>query len=467
MADADFGELRSLLHRPATASNWAAICEEIERWEPDSSELQTVVIPYANQLLGTYPDALRVMPSSWRQALLMRGELDLPWFEWARRLDISGDRLRIRETRHLVECKRLRELNHLDIFAQISQTAFGLLVQAPYLKGVKHLGLRLTGLEDAQFSKLIAAPMFERGLPSLDLGWSGLSERGLHAVATSPHMSNLERLGIEGCRNLRPQGSWRKIVTGAAFPALRELDVSKIWLGQPHLTEFIEGNLPEQLTKLDISYNELGDTWLMHLLERSDLQNMERLNLWNTSLDGDFIDAFAGKEALPNIRDLDLGNNRLKSSHVSALLTSSDFRALETLSFRSNSLGDDPEELANLPALPLLEELNLWSNHLGNNGAIALSTSPVLTTLRSINLRHNYIGERGVEALLSSPHLGNLETLDLSVNRLDSKAIALLARTDALPKLTKLRLLQNKLGAHDATHLRENPHWSDELIIEL
>lgn len=463
----DFGELRSLLHRPPTKKTWLDLCDEIERWDADSTELLTVVLPYAEAFLENYPDELRVMPVSWRNALLASGKLDLPWYAWARTMNINGERLRIRETRHLVQCKHLTGLTRLDIFAQISQTAFGLLVQAPYLTSIKTLGLRQTNIEDAQFSKLITAPMFERGLRSLDLGWSGVSERGLQALALSKHMSGLEVLGLEGCRNLRPQGSWRKIVQGAHLPSLRELDVSKIWLGQTHLDELHDGGLLERLTRLDISYNELGDARLSKLLSQHDVTSLRSLNLWNTSLEGDFHEVICEKDPLPNIERLDLGNNRLKSTQACALLEGGSFQSLRELSFRSNSLGDDPDELSKLPMLPNLEALNLWSNHLGNNGAIALAASPILSTLRSINLRHNYLGIRGVEALLSSPHLEQVEELDLSVNRLDSAAIDLLARTDALPKLTRLRLLQNKLGPHDVMRIRENPNWPEELVIEL
>lgn len=464
---ADFGELRSLLHRPPTRQNWVALCDEIERWDSGSSELLTVVLPYAEKLLENYPDTLRVMPASWRNTLLARGQLDLPWYRWARIMNITGERLRIRETRHLVQCRALNALTRLEVFAQISQTTFGLLVQAPYLTSIKELGLRQTNIEDAQFSKLISAPMFERGLRALDLGWSGVSERGLQALAVSPNMKGLETLGLEGCRNLRPQGSWRKLVQGSHLTSVKELDVSKIWLGQNHLDELYDGGMIEQLTRLDISYNELGDAWLTKLFGQRDVSSMRWLNLWNTSLEGDFYEVIAREDPLPDIEHLDLGNNRLKSAHARALLEAGSFRQLRSMSFRSNSLGDDPEELSALPALPNIEELNLWSNHLGNNGAIALANSPILSTLRSINLRHNYLGVRGVEALLSSPYLGELEELDLSVNRLDAAAIDLLSQTDALPKLGKLRLLQNKLGPHDVMRLRDNPHWSSNLVIEL
>src|SRR5262249_7116377 len=73
-----------------------------------------------------------------------------------------------------------------------------------------------------------------------------------------------------------------------------------------------------------------------------------------------------------------------------------------------------------------LSDLWLWSNRIGDAGAVALATAPHLQCLRFLALNDNKIGAAGVLALVSSPCLTSLWSLDLRNNKIGDEAVAAL-----------------------------------------
>ena len=69
MSDLLFGELRSVLQRPASDETWLALCEQLGHWPAHT--LAMVALPYALEHLARWPDALRCeAPRAWADALL-------------------------------------------------------------------------------------------------------------------------------------------------------------------------------------------------------------------------------------------------------------------------------------------------------------------------------------------------------------------------------------------------------------
>lgn len=61
-----FGELRSLLQRRPSRQVWEQVCDLLEReWLDDPAEAERLFIPYAEDVLARWPDALRALPTRW------------------------------------------------------------------------------------------------------------------------------------------------------------------------------------------------------------------------------------------------------------------------------------------------------------------------------------------------------------------------------------------------------------------
>ena len=467
MPTATFGDVRSALQQPPSPRAWRAVCHLIEQWSDEDDELREVILPYALDVLERWPDELRAASPIWINQLIGDDRPAPVIWKLVRHLEITGARLRVDETKRLVACPHLRGVRHLMVRAALSQSAFGLLMQAPYLTKVTELGFISAGLEDRQFAKFIDAPMMQRGLKRLDLAWSGVAERGVRAIAKAPHLHSLEALDLEGCRELSPDGAWHRLLHSSLLTNLRRLDASKAWLTTEHLRTLGNSPLLAHLTHLDVGYNDIGDRFLSQILTQGEHRphRLTHLTLWNTSLGGTLPTHLAGTGALKTLEHLDVGNNHFRGADVPTLLREVEMPHLRHLSLRSNALGRSGEALKDCPRCPELTNLNLWSNHLGERGVAALAASDLLGTVETLNLRHNHIDAATLRTLCDKADLSHVKDLDLSVNPLDEEAVDLLATTDALPSLRTLKVLENDLHVHQLDRIRANPHWPDELMV--
>jgi uncharacterized protein (TIGR02996 family) len=116
-----------------------------------------------------------------------------------------------------------------------------------------------------------------------------------------------------------------------------------------------------------------------------------------------------------------------------ALFKSTPLRALKLMAWE-----EGVEQLAAMPELARLRELDLNENGLGDAAAELLAASPHVAGLERLDLGGNRIEEDGAIALANSPHLANLTELRLDCNTIGVAGGWALARS---PYLGKLRLL--------------------------
>lgn len=120
--------------------------------------------------------------------------------------------------------------------------------------------------------------------------------------------------------------------------------------------------------------------------------------------------------------------------------------------------------LAASPYLGKLTTLLIEQNPIQDMGAYAIASSPYLTRLECLNLAYCQITEGGARYLADSSVLGNLRTLNLNSNELGDVGVRALARSRALTQLTSLSLRSNGFGVSaaralaDATNLRWLTH---------
>ena len=91
------------------------------------------------------------------------------------------------------------------------------------------------------------------------------------------------------------------------------------------------------------------------------------------------------------------------------------FSALESLLLENENWihAEGAKSLASSTAFPLLKQLVLTLNAIGDEGAFYLAESKSFNSLEQLNVAGNKISPRGEDALRNSPNLQHLKILEL------------------------------------------------------
>ncbi|MFO0547005.1 MAG: TIGR02996 domain-containing protein [Polyangiaceae bacterium] len=230
------------------------------------------------------------------------------------------------------------------------------LVRAVDFKNLKSLVLQSANLGDARVAALVGAPQLAH-LERLDLGdnelggaaasaigRAGLRLRalllyknsilaeGAKALAASPHLSDLEELGLGGNKigsdavermagafrkliwldlrrsNLAPKG-YSALAASRGFDSVRTLDLLGNKVGAPGAEALAKGGGLASLTDLDLCQTKLGDDGVAKLVEAPFLAHVTKLNLRSNALTDKSANVLAGAEVLANLTSLNLNNN--------------------------------------------------------------------------------------------------------------------------------------------------------------
>jgi uncharacterized protein (TIGR02996 family) len=177
---------------------------------------------------------------------------------------------------------------------------------------------------------------------------------------------------------------------------------------------------------------------------------------------GRFVDELADAPAWGWIRHIGVRNGSLETlTWLSGLPRP---RLVCSLDVGRKTLDRELDELPLLLELPLLEgleELELGTNYLGDDGAVQLAAWPGAGSLRKLGLSDNGIGHAGVLALAHSAQLDALVELDLSGNLIHGDAGQELARATGLKGLKKLNVSDTYLDWQDVAALQQRFEGAD------
>jgi uncharacterized protein (TIGR02996 family) len=316
---------------------------------------------------------------------------------------LGGERLEgFFHSPHLTRLKHLKLNNN-----GLGNKGTVLLARSPLLGQL--LSLDLTGNEIGPegVEALVASPAFA-GLRALDLTRNlRVHGAGIQALASSPHVGNLETLGLREFTMLgRPQG--QMVVDIEALASSRHL---------------------RNLATLDLANNNglVRDDSLLPLATTGNLPRLRHLCLTCCDIRlGTDSGAFGWLESnfLDRLETLDLDHCPLDEASIRALVRLPPLARLRSLRLSTYNTHLWKSELPGLNEARCLD--GLTSLHLGHNlggdaGARVLAANPRLRNLQVLDLDDSAIGEVGARALLESPHLADA-VVYLVRNRLDTPA---------------------------------------------
>jgi uncharacterized protein (TIGR02996 family) len=260
----------------------------------------------------------------------------------------------------LAPVRRVRFLNVGDRLAR--------LVQSPLLELVRELDL--SGNEELGNGapNLLARSRHLVRLEALDLGFTGLGDKGLQRLADSPVFANLRSLRINGNEDARiGVPGMRALAESGHLTELGHLDVGGNNLSAAAIQPLFDGPLARRLANLVVHGNQLGDAGTAHLVASLVFTRM------------------AERDRAIDLRRVEMGPAGARA-------------------------------LSEAPAMRNVEVLDLEGNVLGDAGLAALAGSPNLGRLRILSLRENRISDDGIWPLTRSELMATLRELDLTGN---------------------------------------------------
>lgn len=264
---------------------------------------------------------------------------------------------------------------------------------------------------------VFASRAFEQ-LTALELDLPGGGNAIAHEVAGAAVLANLRRLAIKA-------SVWGEMtVVYAAPPEQLALDDdgAAALAASPHL---------RGVTRLGLDSNRLTLAGVRAIANGA--WRLEALELGHNQLEPDgLVDALAGP-ALVGLRELSLRGTWIPPAEAARLASNPTFGRLVELDLESCTLGAHGiAAFCDAFALPALRRLRVERNSLADAGAHAIADCSRLSQLRELEAGHNRIGHKGGAALAASPHLAGLERLTLNEPRWKPETAQLFAASPTL-----------------------------------
>ncbi len=310
------------------------------------------------------------------------------------------------------------------------------LADAPWLEHVHSLDLSRMRVSDWVQGNLLHSPRLGR-LRGLALDCDGLTP---DVLGQAPFVSGLTRLTLTGYLNPYTADAW---LGSGKFTGLTHLELNgERWL-QREMAALAEAP-PPRLQSLALLRGRPTEQLLEPLL-RTRIPTLRRLTLNNSPLGVGVVRALAGAALLEGVEELDLGTSGIGDEGAGLLARSAALGRVQRLNLSSNGLG--PAACAALGAgeLAALRSLHVRANHIGDEGLRALARGGALAKLRALSASHNRITSLGALELADA-FPAEMEVLSLSWNRIGDAGVMALAGTAGAARLAALDLGYCELG---------------------
>lgn len=181
-----FGELRSILNKPATVESWAELAAHLPKHTLDEY-FEDAVAPYLMQHLERWDEATRVAPAEWGKPLLK--EKPAPLLRFATGLDLSSSRVGPAAIKKLIKAPELASLSLLNLSGNgLKNEGAQTLAQCKHLSSLRVLILRDAKVGNAGAVALAGCAGLSQ-LEDLDLSGNDFIDTGCSALEHSKHLA--------------------------------------------------------------------------------------------------------------------------------------------------------------------------------------------------------------------------------------------------------------------------------------
>ena len=315
-----FGEVRSLLHQPASRSRWMELTHLLDAFAPRI--LVERVIPYVNSSAKDWPDDYRVAPRRWIERL-REGE-EVPQLACAREIIWQGITNSLVGEEDVPELLETREqaampLQASDIMIKVDPLGFDgavALERSGCLASITRLSLPRNQLERGGLRIMSSALAAAPNLRVLDLSGCRLGPKDMASLVSHGGFERLEVLDLEN-NSLDSMGA--RHLLSRPWPALKRLELSNNRISSSGL-EGLEDDILPSLERLGLMGNPIGDDGVRWMCESGALSRLRHLDLADCSLHDGAARALASATHLEHLERLRLGLNVI-SPEARALIT--------------------------------------------------------------------------------------------------------------------------------------------------
>jgi uncharacterized protein (TIGR02996 family) len=297
----------------------------------------------------------------------------------------------------------------------------------------------------------------------LELELEGKTKRWA-AVASSPHLARLARLGLSRSQIGDDLG---ELTRSDHLASLRDLMVVKSKVTDRGLAALADSTSLPGLRVLNLIGNHIGPDGVRVLWDSPLLAQLRGLFLGDNPLGAWGIKILTDSPLLSGLRDLRLGGAG-SAGTIETLAESCSLGSLENLILSSSGAGaQGAVALASSPHLPALKKLDVCVNKIGASGVCALLDAPEREQLRWLQVSYNNLGNKGARAIASCSGLSRLTTLKLSKNGIKAEGVRALAGSPHAAGLRELSLSDNPFGDDGALALASSPHLGGLVRLEV
>lgn len=306
----NFGDLRSLLHEPATAESWERFTALVERfdWEAEHAPF----LDYVDEGASRWADDERIAPLGWVSALIQdRAVFAMRWVRTMMLPVVRDGALGALPSR-----PELSALSGLIAWRWPDINELLALLRSPQLGPLRRLDLSYTALDEVFMGHLCELPWF-----------------GAHVEELQLHHISLTQGGVD-------------------------------WLGSA---------LPSSIQALGLAFNPLDERSYNALFRDRELAALRRLDLRRTSTDDRCVERLVAGQPLANMAQLFLSDNPLTMSGLAQLMSKPALiERLEQLALDDVKVGDAGVTLLARQPWQRLRVLTMWGAGLSAEGHEAL-----------------------------------------------------------------------------------------------
>ena len=167
----------------------------------------------------------------------------------------------------------------------------------------------------------------------------------------------------------------------------------------------------------------------------------------------------------PALRVLNL---RRSKAHLREFLQTPRLERIRAINLRlSNLESKEVAQLATSERLQSLQSLNLYGNHIADDGCSILFTSPFLTNLQTLDIGANTLTGAAMISLVNA-RLPRLRELVLSNNDIDNNALQVLSEWRGLADLERLELSGCfAINLRAIEHLVSSDNWNAQALLQI